>query len=42
MIIFLLLFTHNLLGTKMKKAGKAGTFDSWMFEESDLIQHASK
>jgi len=32
----------NELGTKMKKAGKAGTFDSWMFEESDLIQHASK
>jgi hypothetical protein len=30
------------LGTKMKKAGKAGTYDSWMFEESDLIQHASK
>jgi len=32
----------NELGTKMKKAGKAGTYDSWMFEESDLIQHASK
>jgi len=32
----------NELGMKMKKAGKAGTYDSWMFEESDLIQHASK
>merc|ERR1712200_308014 len=32
----------NELGTKMKKAGKAGTYSSWMFEESDLIQHASK
>merc|ERR1719431_1344461 len=27
---------------KLKKPSKAGTFDSWMFEESDLIQHASK
>ena len=26
----------------MKKAGKAGTYDSWLFEESDLIQHAAK
>jgi len=32
----------NDLGQKMAKAGKAGTFNSWMFEESDLIQHASK
>jgi len=32
----------NELGMKMKKAGKAGTYESWMFEESDLIQHASK
>jgi acyl-CoA oxidase len=32
----------NELGTKMQKAGKAGTYESWMFEESDLIQHASK
>merc|ERR1711962_1295548 len=32
----------NELGKKMMKAGKAGTFNSWMFEESDLIQHASK
>merc|ERR1719215_386813 len=32
----------NELGMKMQKAGKAGTYDSWMFEESDLIQHASK
>ena len=30
------------LGKKMAAAGKAGTFDSWMFEESDLIQHAAK
>jgi len=30
------------LGMKMAKAGKAGTYDSWMFEESDLIQSASK
>ena len=34
------LFTS--LGKKMAKAGKAGTYDSWMFEESDLIQHAGK
>merc|ERR1719391_1640847 len=33
---------YKELGSKMAKAGKAGTFDSWMFEESDLIQHASK
>jgi len=26
----------------MAKAGKAGTYESWMFEESDLIQHAGK
>ena len=26
----------------MKAAGKAGTYESWMFEESDLIQHAGK
>jgi len=32
----------NELGEKMVKAGKAGTYNSWMFEESDLIQHASK
>merc|ERR1719510_529606 len=30
------------LGQKMAVAGKAGTYDSWMFEESDLIQHAAK
>merc|ERR1712192_164476 len=30
------------LGKKMAAAGKAGTFSSWMFEESDLIQHAAK
>jgi len=34
------LFTS--LGKKMAAAGKAGTFSSWMFEESDLIQLASK
>jgi acyl-CoA oxidase len=34
------LFTS--LGEKMAAAGKAGTYDSWMFEESDLIQHAAK
>merc|ERR1719360_217053 len=33
---------YTELGSKMAKAGKAGTFDSWMFEESDLIQHAGK
>merc|ERR1711992_297485 len=33
---------YTELGTKMAKAGKAGTYDSWMFEESDLIQHAGK
>merc|ERR1712012_1379056 len=30
------------LGKKMAAAGKAGTSSSWMFEESDLIQHAAK
>merc|ERR1719187_995314 len=34
------LFTS--LGKKMAAAGKAGTYTSWMFEESDLIQHAAK
>jgi len=34
------LFTE--LGKKMAKAGKDGTYSSWMFEESDLIQHAAK
>lgn len=34
------LFTS--LGKKMALAGKAGTYDSWMFEESDLIQHCGK
>merc|ERR1711931_482766 len=33
---------YTNLGKKIAKAGKAGTYDSWMFEESDLIQHASK
>jgi len=33
---------YKELGSKMAKAGKAGTYDSWMFEESDLIQHAGK
>merc|ERR1719461_1658688 len=33
---------YTELGTKMAQAGKAGTYDSWMFEESDLIQHAGK
>lgn len=32
----------NELGSKMAAAGKAGTFSSWMFEESDLIQHAAR
>jgi len=34
------LFTS--LGKKMAAAGKAGTYASWMLEESDLIQHAAK
>jgi len=34
------LFTE--LGKKLAAAGKAGTYQSWMFEESDLIQHAAK
>merc|ERR1712034_127553 len=34
------LFTS--LGKKMALAGKAGTYESWMFEESDLIQHCGK
>merc|ERR1719471_2824660 len=33
---------YTELGQKMAKAGKAGTYESWMFEESDLIQHAAK
>jgi len=33
---------YTELGQKMAKAGKAGTYESWMFEESDLIQHAGK
>merc|ERR1719322_1997284 len=33
---------YTELGQKMVKAGKAGTYESWMFEESDLIQHAGK
>ena len=33
---------YTELGGKLAKAGKAGTYDSWMFEESDLIQHAAK
>merc|ERR1719411_1970434 len=33
---------YTELGTKMAAAGKAGTYESWMFEESDLIQHAGK
>lgn len=31
---------YTELGQKMAKAGKAGTYESWMFEESDLIQHS--
>jgi hypothetical protein len=34
------LFTS--LGKKMALAGKAGLYDSWMFEEYDLIQHCRK
>jgi len=30
------------LGGKMAAAGPAGTYNSWMMEESDLIQHAAK
>merc|ERR1712029_797624 len=33
---------YTELGQKMAKAGKAGTYESWMFEESDLIQHCGK
>merc|ERR1719347_693021 len=33
---------YTTLGKKMAAAGKAGTYSSWMFEESDLIQHAAK
>lgn len=32
----------STLGKKMAAAGKAGTYSTWMFEESDLIQHAAK
>ncbi len=34
------LFTQ--LGDKMAKAGKEGTFKTWMLEESDLIQGAAR
>ena len=30
------------LGEKMAKAGKEGTFKTWMLEESDLIQAAAR
>lgn len=30
------------LGGKMAKAGKEGTFNTWMLEESDLIQGAAR
>ncbi|TRY71177.1 hypothetical protein TCAL_12351 [Tigriopus californicus] len=30
------------LGQKMAKAGKAGTFSTWMLDESDLIQAAAR
>ena len=30
------------LGEKMVKAGKDGTFNTWMLEESDLIQGAAR
>ena len=34
------LFTQ--LGERMAKAGKEGTFKTWMMEESDLIQAAAR
>jgi len=30
------------LGDKMAEAGKSGFYESWMLEESDLIQHAAR
>ena len=30
------------LGKKMMKAGKDGLFDTWMYDESDLIQAAAR
>lgn len=30
------------LGAGLKKAGKEGLFNTWMYDESDLIQHAAK
>ena len=30
------------LGERMAKAGKEGTFKTWMMEESDLIQAAAR
>ena len=30
------------LGEKMAASGKAGSFGTWMYDESDLIQHAAK
>ena len=34
------LFTS--LGMKMKKAGKEGRFDTWMYQEQDLVQAAAR
>ena len=30
------------LGQKMMKAGKDGLFDTWMYDESDLVQAAAR
>ena len=38
----LLLRNSQTLGMKLHAAGKAGLFESWMLEESDLVQGAAK
>ena len=35
-------YLFTTLGEKMALAGKAGRYDSWMFEEIDLIQFCGK
>ena len=44
-LTFLLAMRENALfmelGEKMMKAGREGAFETWMYNESDLIQHAA-
>lgn len=34
--------TLQTLGKKVHEAGKSGLFDTWMLQESDLIQAAAR